>query len=379
MSQQPVAASIVSTRPALPVGRLTIGGRQMDTVVFIEVSVTKRAGSHDMAQLTMLWPTVSAPEIERSTISFSYGEGNRSETFKGYVYSVQKSQGFKSQVLVTITCLGPTWAMRSVTPRILSGTASSVLSTLVAPHALGHRSPADAYVYPRIAQVTQSDWEMVGQLAHLSGNHPVSTDGVVRLVDAVAELDKKAPARQYTKSTNLLEPGDMGLLDFSPTASVTTHKHHLQPTFSYFGTDNQIRTYVPKDADPVDVGAFPGMYVPDSVSADHFVSVQNRWNSQSHTGEARVRGDGAVGPGDTIAVSTGISGTVVDDYDGMWFVVGVEHKIDSKMFQTNLKLSRDRYRPVDQRRPVRRYWSEDSRQVPSLTLSGSGWVSNWRS
>ena len=63
----------------------------------------------------------------------------------------------------------------------------------------------------------------------------------------------------------------------------------------------------------------------------------------------------------------------------MWFVNGVEHRIDSKAFQTGLKLSRDQYRPMDQRRPVRRYWADETKQVPTLSLYDGRWISNWRS
>jgi hypothetical protein len=103
-----------------------------------------------------------------------------------------------------------------------------------------------------------------------------------------------------------------------------------------------------------------------------------RWNLLSHYAEARVRGDGAVNPGDTVSVRTGPSSTVVDDYDGMWFVTAVEHRIDSKSFQTNLRLARDKYRELDGSKPHRRFWAGDPNMLPQLSLVDGKWASNWR-
>jgi hypothetical protein len=378
MSQQ-VNASLASTRPALPVSRLTIDGKAVDNAVFVELTVSKKVNQHDSAEISILWATTAAPDIERKTISFTYGERNRAATFYGYVYSTEKAQEFQKQTITRVSCLGATWVMRSVGPRLFANrTAQSMCEELVRPHGLGVRVPATAtYVYPRFAQVDHTDWEALCEVAHLSGLYAAPQNGVVRLVDPVAELSVRSPWRQYNKSTTLLDPADIGLLDFSPANSVTTNRAHLQPAFSYFGSDGSLKTYVPT-CDPVDVTQVPGRYVPDPKAAEQMIATMTQWNSLNQSAEARVRGDGTVNPGDTVSVRTGPSSTVVDDYDGMWFVSAVEHRIDSKSFQTNLKLARDKYRELDGSKPHRRFWAGDPNMLPQLSLVDGKWASNWR-
>jgi hypothetical protein len=271
MSQQ-VNASLASTRPALPVSRLTIDGKAVDNAVFVELTVSKKVNQHDSAEVSILWPTTAAPDIERKTISFTFGERNRAATFYGYVYSTEKAQEFQKQTTTKVVCLGSTWVMRSVGPRLFANrTAQSICEELVRPHKLGVRVPATStYVYPRLAQVDQTDWETLCDVAYLSGLHAAPQNGVVRLVNPVEELEARSPWRRYNKSTTLLDPADISLLDFKPVNSVTTNRAHLQPAFSYFGNDGSLKTYVP-DCDPVDVVQVPGKYVPDPTSADHMI------------------------------------------------------------------------------------------------------------
>ena len=378
MSQQ-VNASLASTRPALPVSRLTVGGRQIDNAVFVELKVSKRVNHHDAATVSVLWPTTAAERIERQTISFTYGTGSRASTFYGYVYSTEKDQQFQKQTVVTLHCLGTTWALRSVGPRLLvDRTALSACQEIVRPHALGVRVTDSAtYKFPRLAQVGQTDWEMVCDIAQMSGLHVTSTNGVIRLVNAMEELAARSPHRRFTKSTTLLDPADVSLIDFNPVNSVTTNRAHLQPSFSYFGSDKSVKTYVP-DCDPVDITQVPERYVPDPRAAAQMIETMTRWNSLNQSAEARVRGDGSLVPGDTVSISTGVSNTVVDDYDGMWFVLSVEHKIDSKAFQTYMKLSRDEYRSVDTSKPHKRFWASDPNLLPQVKVVDGRWVSNWR-
>lgn len=378
MSQQ-VNASLASTRPALPVSRLTVDGRVVDNAVFVELKVSKRVDHHDAAEVAIIWPTTASPDIERKTISFTYGTGSRASTFYGYVYSTEKAQQFQKQTITTLHCLGTTWALRNVGPRLLvDRTALSACQEIVRPHALGVRVADSAtYKFPRLAQVAQTDWEMVCEVAHLSGLYVTSTNGVIRLVNPMEELEGRSPHRRFTKSTTLLDPADVSLLDFNPVNSVTTNRAYLQPSFSYFGSDNSVKTYVPK-CDPVDVTQVPGRYVPDPKAAAHVIETMTRWNSINQSAEARVRGDGSVVPGDTVSVHTGVSNTVVDDYDGMWFVSAVEHKLDSKLFQTFMKLSRDKYRSVDTSKPHKRFWASDPNLLPQVKVVDGRWVSNWR-
>ena len=373
-----LSASFVSTRPNLPVSQITVDGEVLEEVVPVEVTVSQAAGKHDSAELVVLWPSTNSAAIERKPVTFTFGRGRTSAVFRGYVYSVEKSQGFQKQVVTTITCLGLTWPMRTITPRMFSAAAGSAIAAeVVRPHQLGVTVDADdGYTFPRAAQVNETDWEFLHEMAHSMGMVLVSRDGVVRLVNPIAALSKGTPSRNLTKTTNLLDDPDSNLFEFTPLATVTTERRFLRPTFGYFGSDHSVRTHVP-DAEAADVVQALHRVVPDSSTADHLIKTSARWNDYNETADARVRGDGGLGPGDTVAVRTGIP-AVVDNYDGMWFVMAASHKVDSKTFQTSLRLSRDAYRRPSDTQAVRPYWIGDDRLFPTTSLANGRWVSSWR-
>lgn len=376
MSQ--LSAAVATTRPNLPVSRLTIGGQVLDETILVKLRLTRSAWNHDEAKIHMLWPTKAATDIERQPVTFSYGSGATLGRFYGYVYSTEKAQQFQQQTLTTVHCLGVTWSMRRVQPRVFTGrTAEQVLSDLVLPHGLGQHVDPDEYAFPRLAQARQTDWEMVSEVARRMGMLPVTTSGVVRLINPFSEISKRLPFRRLEKSTQVMDPQFLNLLDFTPTNTVTTNREHLQPTFGYFNSDGSVTTQVP-DCDDQDMVALCHEYVPDKLSAERHIESMARWNSFSEVAEARIRGDGSLSPGDPVSVNTGVSSSMVDNYDGMWLVTSVSHNIDSKAFYTSLKLVRDKYRRPLTAGEYQPFWEQDRRLVPSLRLIDGKWSSSWR-
>ena len=107
-----LSASFVSTRPNLPVSAITVDGTVLEEVVPIGITVSQAAGKHDSAEIVVLWPSTNSADIERKTVTFTFGRGKTSAVFRGYVYSVEKAQNFQKQIVTTITCLGLTWPLR---------------------------------------------------------------------------------------------------------------------------------------------------------------------------------------------------------------------------------------------------------------------------
>lgn len=376
MSQ--LSAAVVTTRPNLPVSRLTIDGEVLDSSILVKLHVTKAVGRHDDAKISLLWPTTKSADIERKPITFSYGSGTHSGRFHGYVYATEKEQQFQKQPLTTIHCLGATWPMRRVEPRLfVNRTAQQILDEVTRPHGLSARVDESNYTFPRLAQTAGTDWEVVLELGSRLGMLTTSSNGVVRLVNPFSEISKRVPSKRLEKSTQVMDPEFLNLMDFSPTNSVTTNREHLQPTFGYFGSDGSVTTYVP-DCDPADMAVLSNRYVPDAPTALQHVEAMTRWNNFNQRAAARVRGDGSVNPGDPVSVNTGVSSTIVDDYDGMWLVASVAHIIDSKSFYTSLNLVRDEYRRPVFNTDYQRFWERDNRLLPSLSLVNGKWVSSWR-
>lgn len=372
-------AAVTQSRTPPVVSPVTIDGILDDSSLIRSLEINHSAGKHSYASVKLTTSTKDVSQYMGSTISFRYGVYPRYGYFNGYVHRPGKSQPFKDQVEVGLECLGYTFQMRTSSPRLWRNTSpKQIMQSLLTDHRLGLYYEDPRYLLSRMAQTDESDWQMLIAAA-TEGSRLVCpwNGGVIRAVDPITELEKGSVHAVYEKSSNTLDPPELSLMDFSAFSEDDSSPQDMVPQFSYFSSDNEVKTVDPAGIPDESKVRKTKSYVNGDSEAQRLSYIANRYASIEDHATARIRGDGTVLPGTVVGISTGTPKfTNTDNMDGRWFVTEVRHQADESLFQTHLAMMRDQYRPVSNARyePLR----GDKRAEPRLSVSNGEWVSSWR-
>lgn len=362
-----------ASQTTVPVTEVVIGDGVTPEISVESMRMTEEAGQHQEVTLTALWPVLDPSRYKDETISFLWGQ--KRVRFDGYINRITKDQGFQAQPLVTISCIGASWPLSDGAPRFWAQkTTSEIVQSLCEPHGIGTDLDDHEYVWPVVAQTSESDWGMIKKLAGKIGYIAFVHDGVVRVMDP-RKVFETAPLYHLEKSTHLFTSEQL-LLDWTPTDTSSDDRTIAKPKLGWFGGDNEVK-FVNPDADDFATGLYIDTSAKAQLIEGYLESSTEFWQQ---TASARIRGGTINTPGVTVNVVTGLTGSARDVNDGLWFVKGVVHDLDRRTFQTSLKLIRDKdrgYAASDSTFRGFNYY-RSSRPTPKLYRVNGRWVSSWR-
>jgi len=395
------------TLPNTPsvISPVLINGQELNVAV-IRALVTRKESEHDSAILFVnsATATIDYTTLPDSRIEFPFGNVGLQSTFQGYVNSVTPNRRYVAGTVNTeqeIDCLGATMVMKGNKPRFFTDlTATQMMSQIVSEAGLGfndeYRNDNDKW--RQLAQTNESDWQMVLNLADRVGAHVVYEKGVVRLINYLDISYRQLPDRLYTSQTSV-SAGDRttdssgNVIEYVPINAGLRDPSYLSPTMSYLANRRAVIVPPPDNSavSSVSAGAsasqgsllvsrfatdYPANSQPEAAAIQGGF-YQPPWNQ---SGSLRVTGDALMMPGLVIQVSSARKGlTMQADYDGVWYVQGVDHSIGQQgRFFTTLTMSRTEARGSNWY-PSRPFWLGDKRGNPVLRASGQGqWLSTWR-
>jgi len=384
--------TLVPTRPRSSVlPEVFLDGVRADFTV-IEAIVTLNENEHPNATISVT--TRNRPldfnSMPGQRIQFQWGDFGNTDIFQGYVAAVnprQQLQATTRNTLEDITCIGPTMVLKGNKPRFWDqSTCTQAIASICSDNMLGFcdQFQSDQLTWRTLAQTCETDWEMVNALANRIGAHIVTTKGVVRLINYWQVASRETPVRTFQMKSNI-DPGQQEEVTGSIVELTSSNLSQVDPLYqtpqmSYLAqravtmtppVSNRVRgaTYVSRFATSMPALSAQeaamlqaGYYLPD-------------WPA---TASVRVLGDATLEPGLVVEISTVKNPAMVRDYDGFWYVKGVEHTMSPQRFFSTMSLGRTPQRAYNyyQHRP---FWQGDARGVPLLRVAGSGqWYSTWR-
>lgn len=347
-----------------------------------QVRISNFENKHESAVITTQLTKAQIDRFINKTITFNYGPRFSGRTFHGYIIVINPNQDYQQDTIVDLMCFGTTWPLQSGEPRFfVNRTAPSVFAEIVLSHNLGCQVDEHPYVWPALSQTEESDWEFLQTLATRIGYVIYLYNGVIRLVNPIKALTETGIYQRFIRSDDVLDPTRQ-LLDFNPSTQSLRIRDNLKPSFGYFdGTTAALTS--PKGTFPYRVST--DTPVKDRKMGEVYSEAWERridfWNQQA---TARINGNATIIPGINISVQISGNPSGRNEYDGTWFVRGVEHSLTNNSFQTALDLARDKFTPRSINTDFRWFFAQAAQGSPRLVKVERGnppskyWESTWR-
>ena len=379
-----VNSAALNTLQQILVSKIEVDGEllNLSTSELRQVRVSNTENSHESAVITTQLTKSQIDRFINKTITFNYGPRFSGRTFYGYIIFINPNQDYQQDAIVDIQCFGTTWPMQSGKPRFVTNrTIPSVFGEVVSSYNLGCQIDEHPYSWPVLAQAGESDWEFLRSIASRIGYSIYTYNGVVRLVNPMRVLAETGVYQRFIKSDDVLDPTRQ-LLDFNPSTQSLHIRDNVKPSFGYF--DGVTPTYTSKELSPPHRIATFSPVKDRSMGAVYSEAWERRiefWNQQA---TARINGNAAVIPGITISIQVSGNPSGRNEYDGVWFVRGVEHSLTNNSFQTALILARDDLTSRSINTDFRWFFAQAAQGNPRLVKVEKGnppskfWESTWR-
>jgi uncharacterized protein involved in type VI secretion and phage assembly len=347
-----------------------------------QVRISNVENKHESAVITTQLTKAQIDKFIGKTITFDYGPRVSGRTFYGYVIVINPNQDYQQDAIVDITCFGTTWPLQSGEPRFfVNRTAPSVFAEIVTAHNLGCQVDDHPYVWPVLSQTEESDWEFLQTLATRIGYSIYLYNGIIRLVNPVRVVSETGAYQRFIKSGDVLDPSRQ-LLDFNPITQSLNIRDNMKPSFGYF--DGTVATLTaPKGTYPYRMSTSTPIRDRDmgKVYSEAWERRVDFWNQQA---VLRINGNAGLVPGINVAVQVSGNPSGKNDYDGVWFVRGVEHSLTNNSFQSAITVARDNNTPRKVNPDFRWFFTNTKQGNPTVRKVETGspvskkWESNWK-
>jgi hypothetical protein len=364
----------------LPISPLQIDGHVVRDARVRNIQADNRIGQHDQLKLQVIMPILNSSTLLNLPLYLRYGASPRYGYFYGYITNVSKPQKVGTASQLDITALGFSSVMKLSPSRMFQGMTTTQILTEVLrgsdeyPYKIGLAAQDHSFVHQRLAQVGCTDWEFVVKVAGMAGFYVYPYSGAVIMSNPIQTLEKNSPRIRLEKSAQTLD--DKPLIDFVPAERTDQTRADFEPEFAYFTANGGLQKSIPK-LPPQSRMKIPD-YIYSQAYAEFISEGMKVMTGLYQTADARIRGDASVRPGDLVDVRTGSSQGALDSFDGLWYVNYTSTYVDEKVFQTGLKLCRDKYRRV-RTGTSSKFYLNDPRRFPTMRLNSRAgvWQSSW--
>lgn len=332
---------------------IAIGGASVDYSALNTLAIFLEENKHDMLLIGMAGlPARAVTEYRNKPVQLKYDTGaGYTDHFIGYVTEVRPVDMTVAGFIngspfndVTIVCLGVSYDMRGKKSRSWIGTKlSDVAEEFSRTYGFSMDCPSVPLLFDTMIQSDESDWQFLVRYSNIHGLS-VSVHGThLHIYDPY-----KAAGRQISYNKLFTATGSRG--DTSPSPGKVTN---FRGSFMDNHADGVYRDTIVAVQQPNGVSfdvtsrevfgvtSSPRFTDRVSTSAENYAEAERMIRAQSRTSydyTANVECLGIAGcqPGGIVYLDN-----YTTDWDGLWYVNGVEHNIASGAFITKLCVSRN--------------------------------------
>ena len=346
-----------SNLPGSPDVAVVISSASVDYTSIQDIEVHFNSNAHDMAIINFvgLPPSAITDYTGKPVyVSIAYGT-EQVNSFYGYVAYIEPEmvtrRGLINQSPVQVAkvvCFGSSYDMKATHSKIwTSVTIPQLVEQLAEQYRYSYSIPNDNFVFPRIVQHQESDWDVLNQACTSLGYSLVINGTHIHIYDPLKALTRQMPYAELStiratggnlshRPGNIMEfRGTFG--DITPEGSSNSYQ------FQTLDNDGNLVVVRESELDSISFGEVVPPRFTDVVTTNATsLEVLSKYaNSKKriifpYHATTIVSGIPEIGPGSMVKV-VGYN----SQFDGYWLVSGATHKVSRSNFISELSLVTD--------------------------------------
>lgn len=347
---------IRSSHPLSPSVDVVLNGRSVNysSISSFEIELTEN--EHDMATVIMQGINpIAVTDYIGAAIKISINSGvGREHTFFGYVVStepmVTSSRGLINDSPVHSTgirCIGASLVMKEVSSRVWDNpTLGNVLSALAKKHNFSVAYPKDSFKPTRLTQANESDWAFLRRVTDVYG-YSMSAHGThINVWDPLRSSNRLPSFHALVTPTPKISTGELPCTVIKFEADFGHHSvsgDTSRASVTTLTSRGMIAKIDSKDGEMASSrSVFSSAFTKPIkhpyrtfAEAKRAVDASQKYRTL-YKAKAEVTAGAGIVPGG-IVLLTEYGG----DFDGIWYVSSVTHKMGQSMYTTELVLNKN--------------------------------------
>lgn len=189
-----------SQNPTSPTVDITINNVYVDYTRIVQIELELSENKHDLVKIVMAGiPPMAITDYVHAPVSLSWFQNAMGNDFKGYVVFVdpeyKNNQGVVNNSpfqLTTLYCFGVSYDMKAkVTKSWEASTLQQIVKELSDKYQYSYSIPEDSYVFPRLVQSEESDWEFLVRICHYLGYSVTMHETMIHIFDRYKSIGRQ--------------------------------------------------------------------------------------------------------------------------------------------------------------------------------------------
>jgi hypothetical protein len=342
-----------SSHPLSPEVEISIPGVGFDYMAIKRLTLELSENKHDALKIlvTGINPR-RVIEFLNTPVDVKWSHNDLSHRFVGYITHIdpehQARQGLvrgSPLQISTVYCLGASFDMKQKRNNVWDDvTLDVVVREIAQRYRYSVATPRDDFVFHRIVQGGESDWELLSRLCSQLGYSLTIHGTHIHIFDRYKALSRDTSLTSLTvpgRRSGAIQPGQ--IMSFNASLGYLTPEGNVnEETLSVL--DNQGKINVLTSGKPGGTlgKKLPGLFTDELSHTSLSVSdarreLQNRQRSK-YPFTAHVEATGTIGvvPGGLVDVQDFDS-----QFDGLWYVTDVSHVLTRDKYYTDLSIIKD--------------------------------------
>lgn len=347
---------IKSSHPLSPFVEVIINNRSVNYSSISNFEIELTENEHDMASITIQGINpIAVTDYIGAAVKLSINSGiGREHTFFGYIVSTEpvatSSRGLINDSPIHSTnlrCIGASLVMKETSSRVWDRpTIGNVLTAMAKKHNFSVTYPKDSFKPTRLAQANESDWSFLRRVADLYG-YSISAHGThISVWDSLRAVGRLCSFHALAVPDPKTSTGELPCTVIKFNADFGHHSISGDTSRASVTALTSRGMITKIDAKDGEMGTSRSVYSsaftkpikhPYRTFAEAKRAVES---SQKHRtlykATAEVVAGAGILPGGVVLL-TQYGG----DFDGIWYVASVTHKMGQSMYTTELVLNKD--------------------------------------
>lgn len=344
-----------SKNPLSPDTVITINNVEVDYTSIVGFTLSLDENMHDMCSIEMrgIHPKAITDYIDAPVRVVITSGAGRTQEFCGYVAYIEPlsvtREGLSNNSpfqQASIVCLGASMSMKGDKSRVWENTSLSLIAQRMAlDYGFSLDVQVSDYSYPRIVQKAESDWEFLVRVARLYGSRVAMHGTHMRIWDTFKALGRRPSFERLTTMRKQMDavPGSIMKFDgsfgfISPDGYSTTFQTAAMDSSGAITTVTSSMVSEQSWTGAAHLSKFTNFVPGTSQNVQEAIKAVEAEDKETFAFNAIVEVTAGAGivPGGVV---------LVDEYnanfDGLWYVNSVTHKMGSSLYSTELSIGRD--------------------------------------
>lgn len=370
-----------------PTTKVSINGVSIDYNSIMEFSIHLTENEHDYAEILIAGvPADSVTTFFNAAVYLMIDSGiGRQQEFFGYVTGVEPisttRRGLVNKSYIQefrIQCLGASMLMKALNSRVWDfPTLDNIVSEITSTYKISASYPLDTFKPTRLTQSNESDWAFLRRVVHRYGYTMSMHGSHLHIWDRFKAL-RRLPSYHTLITPNVLVDEHPGTIikfqsQMGQISSKGDDNRLVNTTLDQHGNivESSSLTSALKDTRAVSSSLFqtPTKEVYQSAEeADRALESQQKGRSL-YKAAVDVNAGAGIVPGGMVAIVGYDS-----EFDGIWYVSNVVHKMGSSMYITELEIHKNNNRSEEEDTVTLNVF----KTPPTTILENGVWVANER-